>query len=237
MSAASLCHLAWAQVLARVPGREDVVFGTVLFGRMQGGAGAERVIGAVHQHAADAALDWDAQCGQSLRATHELLAELLRHEHASLGAGAALQRGGGAGAAVHGLFNYRYSQGAVLAEESAQAWEGITGLQSEERTNYPLTLSVDDLGEGFSLNAQVSTAVEPQRVCEFMCRALTGLVEALEGGADRAIRAIDVLPSVERERVLVEWNATQSVYPQDRCIQQLFEEQVQRAPDGGGGGV
>ena len=169
----------------------------------------------------------------AVRRTHALLADLLRHEHASL---ALAQRCSGVPAPAplfSALLNYRYSQGMVHAPsaEAMQAWEGVEVLYGEERTNYPLTLSVDDLGEGFGLTAQVQDPIDPRRVCDFMNTALERLVEALERAPTRAVRSLDVLPEAERRQVVVEWNATEAKYPKERCIHQLFEAQVEQAPE------
>ncbi|MFC5770952.1 condensation domain-containing protein, partial [Thauera sinica] len=84
VSAASLMHLAWSLVLARTTGREDVVFGTVLFGRMQGGEGADRVMGMfINTLPVRFSVDGSG-VEAALRQTHARLAQLLRHEHAPL---------------------------------------------------------------------------------------------------------------------------------------------------------
>ncbi|WP_205905501.1 hypothetical protein, partial [Collimonas pratensis] len=58
--------------------------------------------------------------------------------------------------------------------------DGITLLDSSERTNYPLDLSVNDFGDSFSFTAQISNSVRAERVCEYMHIALEHLVQALE---------------------------------------------------------
>ena len=56
---------------------------------------------------------------------HRQLADLMRHEHASLALAQTMQWGGGSGAIVTSLLNYRHSAGAGDAQEKARAWEGI----------------------------------------------------------------------------------------------------------------
>ncbi len=233
VSAASVCHVAWAQVLALVSGRDDVVFGTVLFGRMHGGMGADRVLGPfintlpVRVHVGSEGAE------ASVRGTHLQLAELLRHEHASLALAQRCSRVEAPAPLFTALLNYRHNMGAAKARtaEASRAREGMGGIRREERTNYPVTLTVDDLGEGFTLKAFAPASVGPERVCAMVHRALAGLVEALERAPERPVGRLDVLPEGERRRVVEEWNATEAEFPRGACLHELFEAQVERTPD------
>ncbi|MDF5719562.1 MAG: amino acid adenylation domain-containing protein [Rhizonema sp. PD37] len=57
------------------------------------------------------------------------------------------------------------------------------------------------------------------------------LLEAIAADPDQRIGDLPLLTEPERHQLLIEWNNTQANYPQDKCIHQLFEEQVQHTPD------
>jgi amino acid adenylation domain-containing protein len=227
VSAASVCHVAWAQVLARTSGRDDVVFGTVLFGRMQGGEGADRVLGPFINTLPVRIRVGEEGAEASVRRAQALLASLVRHEHAPL---ALAQQYSGVPAPeplFSALFNYRHVGG---GEGKSSARRPKEALRVMERSNYPLTLSVNDQGEGFYLSVQVEAEVGAERVCALMHTALAGLVQALEEAPERPLRNIEVLPEAERRQVVEAWNRTAAEYPADRCIHELFEAQAARTP-------
>ncbi len=233
VSVASLCHLAWARVLAKVSEREDVVFGTVLFGRMQGGQGADRVMGLFINTLPVRIRVGDEGVEASVRRVHGLLSDLLGHEHASLVLVQRSSRVPPPAPLFSALLNYRHTPTAAQArsQENPRAWEGIEALRTEERTNYPFTLSVSDFGEGFSLAAQTLASVGPLRICRYMHTALASLAEALETCPTKAVRALEILPLSERKQLLYEWNNTDTPFPSEQCVHGLFEEQVEKAPN------
>ena len=228
VSAASLFHLAWAVVLSRTTDRDDVVFGTVLFGRMQGGEGVERALGMFIN-----TLPIRVQLGrndveQCLRRIHEVLTELLHHEHASLALAQQCSGLPGGTPLFSALLNYRY--GAQNEEDNGSGvWEGIETLGGEERTNYPVDMSVDDLGEGFELVGQISPSIGASRLCEYMQLAVAGIVDALSNTPYRAIDEIELLSEAEGKQ-LTEWGVNSTRYPHTEPVHRLIERQVQTDP-------
>ncbi|WP_245804403.1 amino acid adenylation domain-containing protein, partial [Andreprevotia lacus] len=230
VSATSLWHLAWGLVLARICGRDEVVFGTVLFGRLHGGARAEQIMGQCINTLPLCISTAMGSVAHGLRETHARLSGLLQHEHASLAEAQRCSSVAPSTPLFASLLNYRYSQSAdsVFA---ARPLDGIEVLHFDERTNYPLTLTVDDLGSGFGLMVQGGKATRPAVVCGYLVEAITALLDALENAPDQALQQLDILPAAERLQLLSSWNATTAAVNPIATIHQLFEAQVARAPE------
>ncbi|MDF0734256.1 amino acid adenylation domain-containing protein, partial [Pseudomonas entomophila] len=231
VSVASLHHLAWAQVVGSLSGREDVVFGTVLLGRLQGGQGIESALGMFINMLPLRVRIGDRDIAACVKATHEHLLALLVHEHMPL---AQAQRCSGVAAPAPlfgALLNYRHGVDPAAAGEASDGWRGIDLLAMEERTNYPLTLAVDDFGDDFRLTVQVVAGVGAQRIGEYMATVLAGLAQALEREESGRMRDLPVLPAQEREQVLHAWNATEVEQGDKGTFPDLFAAQVAQTPD------
>src|SRR5689334_9607662 len=61
-------------------------------------------------------------------------------------------------------------------------------------------------------------------------RHLLGTLHQALHNIDTLVSQFELLTETERRQILVEWNDTETIYPQ-RCMQQLFEEQATRTPD------
>ncbi|KAG0006016.1 hypothetical protein BGZ79_010664 [Entomortierella chlamydospora] len=228
VSLASLCHLAWAQLISRTSGKEQVVFGTVLFGRMQGGSGADQAMG-LFINTLPICIDVGGNSvEESVRQTQSSLAALLEHEHASL---AIAQRCSSIPAGTplfSSILNYRHHS--VQANGNSSI-DGIEVLDGKMCSSYPFEMSFDDFETDLSLSAQTVYPIDAFNVCEYLEQALLSLVDALDHSPNMSARALEIMPACEREMLIRSWNNTDTTYPFHLGIHQLFEKQVEQSPD------
>jgi amino acid adenylation domain-containing protein len=231
---AVLFHVAWAQVLAQCSGRDDVVFGTVLSGRLHETESTEHVVGMFINTLPIRIPLANVGVGDAVRDTYRRLGALLPHEQTPL---ALAQRCSGIQPPLPlftALFNYRHSREASHPDEIAarvSAWEGVWVLNGYARTNYPLTVSVDDFGGDFGLAIWATSGIDSARLLRYMETAVDALVDALAQAPESPLLDLDILSPAERERVLVEFNDTQADYPDMQPIHAVFEAQAARHPD------
>ncbi len=232
VSAATLFHLAWGLVVARASARDDVVFGTVLFGRMQGG---ESALG-LFINTLPVRLTLGTQTvEEGLQQAHAMLSGLLHHEHASLSLAQRCSAMPGGAPLFTSLLNCRHA--APRTHDTSDEWAGVEVIGSRERSNYPLALSVDDMGTGFEIGAQVTAAVGARRVCGFMQEAVRALVMALAVHPSQRIAELDVMTGDEKA-LLRQWGvnpngAVEASFAngEAQTVIGAFEHQARTRPD------
>ncbi|CCI16555.1 McnA protein [Microcystis aeruginosa PCC 9807] len=76
-------------------------------------------------------------------------------------------------------------------------------------------------------NTDLFEAVTIERMAKHFVRLLNSIVL----NPQQPISQLSMLTEVEQQQLLFEWNNSQTDYPLDKCIHQLFEEQVERTPE------
>jgi amino acid adenylation domain-containing protein len=228
VSPATVFHVVWGRVTAALSGREDAVFGTVLFGRMHAGTGADRVPGLFINTLPVRLRTAAVGVADAVTRMRDQLADLVAHEHAPL---ALAQQASGLPAQsplFTSLFNYRHTTGAERQVGAMLA--GVEALYTRDYTNYPVTVWVDDSGSGFTVTAQTAAGIDPHALCGHLRTATEELVAALETAPGTPLRRIQILGAGERRRVVAEWNDTAADVP-SATVPELFEAQAARTPD------
>lgn len=232
MSPSVWFHLAWAMVIARCSGRDEAVFGTVLAGRSQGSAGADRAMGLFLNTLPVRIPLRDRTLRDALHETRGRLAELLAHEQAPL---ALAQRCSGVAASqplFTCMFNYRHSSIATIDKQrddgiAIRGCQGMRVLRVDERSNYPLSISIDDRQDRFDITVHAVPAIGAERMVAMLQEVLRGLAGA---AATSSVAALPVLPAVERQTL--QQLAGKDLVHDDLSLLagQLFERHVRSTP-------
>ncbi|EDX71145.1 amino acid adenylation domain protein [Coleofasciculus chthonoplastes PCC 7420] len=108
----------------------------------------------------------------------------------------------------------------------------LTRLEIETETaKFDLLLSMRETEQGLTgvweYNQDLFAGETITRMSEQFQTLLAGIVAHPE----QSVSQLPILTEAQRHQLLVEWNNTQTDYPKDKCIHQLFEQQVEKTPE------
>jgi len=229
----TVVQAAWALLLSRYSGESDVVFGVTVSGRPGELPGVETMLGLfINTLPLRVRIDESAVVGEWLRAVQGLGAEMRQYEYTPL---VEVQRWSeiGPGRALFDSIvvfeNYPVNAGLRTQVRQSMGLR-IGEVHAVEQTNYALTLVVlpgDELVLRMSYERRQFTDETIRKVL----RHLQVILSAMPADPHQSLAKLPLLTDDEREQLLVTWNRTETEYPRDRCIHELFERQVRETPD------
>lgn len=219
---------AWALLLSRYSGEDNVVFGATRAGRHSVPGGADDSVGVfintlpvrVDVSTGAALLDWLTE----IRAHWVAMRDFEHTPLVQIGKWSDIPSGRPLFESLVTFENY--DLGCALKSGGCLDWE----FRLFGNTNYPLSVA-GYLGRELLLNVTYDRRRFEDSVIIRMLGHLTTLLEAMVSRPNSRLADLPMLTEVERHRLLVEWNETRRDYPRDKCLHQLFEAQVERTPD------
>ncbi|MGA9378658.1 MAG: condensation domain-containing protein, partial [Phormidium sp.] len=104
-------------------------------------------------------------------------------------------------------------------------------LSTDVKVRFDLEVDFREVPEGLEGIWCYSTDLFDSNTIERMTGHFLTLLKAIVENPSQPVSQLPILTAAEQQQLLVEWNNTQTDYPVDKCIHQLFEEQVEKTPD------
>lgn len=101
----------------------------------------------------------------------------------------------------------------------------------QQKVDFDLSLEVIELEESFLASFKYNSDVLDAATVTQLVEHFQNLLTAIITNPEITVNQLPMLSDWEKQKILVEWNKTQKNYPQDQCIHQLFEAQVEKTPD------
>lgn len=222
----TLVQGAWAILLARYSREEDIVFGATSSGRPPTLVGSESMVGLfINTLPVRVQVSGEALLIPWLQQLQTRQVEAQQYEYSPL---VQVQTWSDV---PHNLPLFEsilvfenYPVDAGLQQWATQMQ--VHQIQSVESTNYAIALKA---GVSTELSLEILSDRAPTTIYRLLGHLQT-LLEGMVANPQSAITSLPLLTTAEQQQLL-KWNNTQTNYPQDKCIQQLFENQVAQTPD------
>ena len=99
-----------------------------------------------------------------------------------------------------------------------------------EPAQFDMTMMMAETEDGLAAALQYNTDLFDASTIQRMLGHFNSLLREIVADANKPVSTLSLLSETERQRLLVDWNDTQTGYPRDLCIHDLFQEQVKRTP-------
>ncbi|NLG52156.1 MAG: AMP-binding protein, partial [Chloroflexi bacterium] len=227
----TLVQGAWALLLSRYSGEQDVVMGATVAGRPADLPGSAEMIGLfINTLPVRVRLSPDALLIPWLQSLQAQQSELRQYEYSPLvqvQEWSQVPRGTPLFESILVFENYPVES--MVGGQHSDLLR-IEEVFSFEQTNYPLTV-VSGVSRRLLLEIAHDTRRYGQPTVARMLGHLHTLLEGMAADPYRRLADLPMLTDAERQQMLVEWNRTRVDYPADCCASELFEQQGARTPD------
>jgi amino acid adenylation domain-containing protein len=230
---------AWALLLSRYSGEDEVVYGVTVSGRPVDLPAAESMVGIfINTLPLRVKLDAEMLLLPWLGQLQRQLLEIRQYEYSPLveiQGWSEVPRGLPLFESILVFENYPVDRALSDWQKNLE----VETLSAVDHTNYPLTISVipgSELeiriaGDSEALLRSADRSRFDTATITRMLGHFQTLLEGMAANSEVRLYELPLLTATEKHQLLVEWNQTQTEYPQNQCIHQLFEAQVEKTPD------